>query len=332
MFFTKKEIDDEKVCKIYNAIFQNSKFPAFNDLICKTGNSTYSLINRDNEDTCERLIKIFEIKNPDLFRKKYEQAIRGDGDEERNMLKIVASSLCSLLFFYNVTESNKLEISLNGNNIAFYNSIFEFKNEVLNNPSNIDITLIGKDVNGNCVILLLESKLSEYYRYTSKKSKPISIAYLSNKISKELYNGDIGYTIINKEGKFILESQDESYADGIKQLISHFIGAANLLDKKYSMKNNYNDLELIKNCIEKNNAKVYLGEILFDERIGDLLLSSGKTCLEDYITRYKKLQRVINNKYKSDRFEMLNDVLLYSMFNNKEFKIEPAIKQFYFWL
>ncbi len=331
MIFNSENIRKRKNRDIYNAMFKHSTFPSFEKVIYQSGDNAYMLKETVKNDKCETLIELFDIDNPDLFRLKYQQAVSGDGNEESRILTLVSSTLCALLFFYNITDTNPLELELNNKRVVFSKSIFEFRNVVFSNPSNIDVTLVGKDQQGNRVVLLLESKMVEYYRDVNIKSKEeISNKYLSDKIASKLYSEDLGYEIVNSNSGFRLHSNEISYIDGIKQMISHFVGVKNLVDGKYSDKNGHGNLELMKECVEDENAKFYLGVILFDKKIGELKLSTGEACLRAFMFRYRSLVKLINERFNSSKLEMLNEVMLYSLFQNNKFFVEEKIKKFYF--
>ena len=79
----------------------------------------------------EELAERFEIKNNKLFRKKFIEACSGSGQEAMKITTMHSSSLCALLFFYNVCEGNELVLSLgndgNKNTYVFNQSFLSFK-------------------------------------------------------------------------------------------------------------------------------------------------------------------------------------------------------------
>ena len=118
------------------------------------------------------LINIFNIKDSTLFEEKYKMAVGGSGNEGDKITTLHSSSLCALLHFYNV-EKHALTLEFKTKNnkngeikrrVRFTKSVFEFKSPVIDNPSNMDVVLIGKDETSNeDVVLFLESKFAEYY-------------------------------------------------------------------------------------------------------------------------------------------------------------------------
>ena len=303
------------------------------DIIKKSVNS-FSFVDKNHEDKEKILANIFDITDKELFAEKLCMACSGSGQELRRITTLHSSSLCALLFFYNVTEANPLTIDEVG---TFTDSVFEFQSPVINNQSNMDVVLIGKDNVGKDILLFLESKFSEYINDTTTALK-ISEAYKGNEYSENIYvedclkDLDIGITK-SENGYFTITSTDKCYLGGIKQMISHYIGIRNLLDCKKTVQK----CEYQNRVHEKidSGAKIYLGEILFDHVIGDFEIGKGNKCFADYSKKYNKLagklNRAIGQENKSNRFVVLEDDLKYSMFRNDGYKheVEDKILQFY---
>ena len=313
---------------------------AFNFPVTKTtskGNSyTFMNTSTDDEEICQNgLANVFDIKHRDLFKIKFTQSISGDGNELQRIATVHSSSLCALLFFYNVSEDNPYVMEIEGEEYIFTYSCFEYKNTVIKGrgKSNMDVVLIGKNKSSEKqTVLFLESKFSEYYHDTDIESNNISIAYLNNKYSAALYGENslkkIGLSIKNKDSKnFILYSEEPCYLNGIKQMISHYMGIRNLCDDP-SCKN-----DEVANAVAAG-AKVILGEILFTKGIGALRIGGGEKCLLSYQKKYRALAEILNEQLRtdgmSDKITVLSDVLSYSQFQNKDFIKEPQVKRFYF--
>ena len=80
-------------------------------------------------EKCKGLESLFEIPQDrqNIFEEKYNQACSGSGHEERRITTLHSSSLCPLLFFYSVSESNPLYLKMDGVGEAkFTKSIFEY--------------------------------------------------------------------------------------------------------------------------------------------------------------------------------------------------------------
>ncbi len=329
---------------LYETMWGNlkSEFP----VVTTNGNSINSYSFSNTSTTCEnicssRLIELFEITDKDLFKEKFHQSCGGSGNEITRISTLHSSALCALLFFYNVTDKHPLKLTINGRDCIFIHSRFEFKNPVIKNPSNMDVTLVGRYADsGNPVILFLESKFSEYMERTDDKLE-ISAAYLDNKISNSIYESNwssLGITHTkaktvektikkdNKEKKvavrvFNIESDEPCYLEGIKQMISHFIGVNNFIDKGPVT---YDPLV----SFVRKDADIYLGAILFDKGIGDFENSKGVSCYESYKTKYEKLVDILNGQCTP--VTVIKELFSYSMFENSDFITEDKIKEFYF--
>ena len=286
----------------------------------------------DKEKCAERLAELFQITDKDLFRQKFRQSIGGSGQELKRIATLHSSSLCALLFFYQVTEENPYSMVLDGEEYVFTYSFFEYQNQVIEgrNPSNMDVVLVGKnEKNGNPVVLFLESKFSEYYERAGKKLKDIARAYLDNKYSKPVYEReflkDMKMRIEEEEGNpdFTLVSDEVSYLEGFKQMISHYVGVRNFCEGKRVKK----DQEI--EAAVSDGAKILLGEIVFE-----LPMEEGECCLASYRENYcilaKELNRQIAKSGNEGQISVLNDVLSYSQFKESECVKEERIKKFYF--
>lgn len=343
--------DDDK--KKYNKLKDNYK----------------GLIKPNYDSEVKKLfIKRFGIKNETDFKDKYDMAVSGSGNESFKITTLHSSSLCCLLFFYNVSKNNPLTLKFETNKgerrVTFTESVFEFKNKVISSPSNIDVVLIGKDEDKkNTILLFLESKFAEYY-LSSGKTCDLGEGYLKNKIGAKLYkikhdlNNDLGsmdygkpyyleglkclgVTIEKnkqkKNGKdkdvYKIQSNKISYIDGIKQMISHYIGIKNLMDGKYhSSKGKQQQIikEIIKN---KDDIIFILGEIAFE-----LPNEAAMTALNNYRENYELLAEIIAEQEPANsRFEILKDLRFYSEITEDErtkgeknnYKVDEKVKAFY---
>ncbi len=296
----------------------------------KRSTNSYSFSNastNDKEACSNRLIELFKITNKDLFKEKFHQSCDGNGNEIKRIATLHSSALCALLFFYNVTETNPLRLKINNRDCDFVYSRFEFKTPVINNPSNMDIVLVGRySDTGKFVILFLESKFSEYMERTGKHLK-ISSEYLNNEYSKEIYKDSIldklsiTKTYETGEEKFTIASTERCYLEGIKQMISHFIGVNNFISKGPVTMD-----ALISSVRE--DADIYLGTILFDKSIGDYEIRKGVTCFESYKEKYEKLADILNSQATS--VYVIRELFSYTMFENIDFIKEDKILEFYF--
>lgn len=303
--------------------------------IASSNSYTFSNTSTENEDICrDRLAEIFKISNMSLFKLKFSESISGSGQELKRISTVHSSSLCALLFFYNVSEENPYILKICGNEYAFTYSFFEYQNTVIEgrNPSNMDVVLVGNNKNtGKPVILFVESKFSEYYERTGTQLE-VAKEYLNNKYSEPIYKNNgllkMGFHIIEEGGKnFIITSDDICYVEGIKQMISHYVGVRNFVD-------NPSPKDKVIAEAAFNGAEIMLGEILFTKGIGQILIDNGKSSLDSYKEKYKILAGIMNKQLfidgKSNKIKVLSDVLSYSIFENSSFIKEEQIKKFYF--
>lgn len=297
---------------------------------------TFSKTSAEDKDVCrDGLAEIFKIANNDLFRQKFGQSIGGSGQELKRIATVHSSALCSLLFFYNVSEENPYTMEIEGEEYIFTYSCFEYQNKVIENrnPSNIDVVLVGiHKNNGMPVVFFAEFKFSEYYERTGNQLE-ISAEYLSNKYSEAIYRsncmGDMGLHIVEQLGNknFLLMSDEICYVEGIKQMISHYVGVRNFCD--VSVKKD----KIIANAVSAG-GKILLGEILFTKGIGQLLIGNGEKALDSYQEKYRILAKTMNNQLNiygmGNQITVLSDILSYSLFQNSNCIKEEQIKRFYF--
>ena len=350
-----KSMDGRKK-KLYCALWENNDFINKNaNLIEKSTSSRYKKPSRNSYcfagkgKTEDLLTNVFKPDDPDLFKEKFSMAVSGSGHELPKICTLHSSSLCALLHFYNITDKkplilNGLETSKTKRTIKFTKSLFEYKSPVINpnHPSNMDVVLIGKDMESDeDIVFFLESKFSEYYTGAGKKSTAISTKYFQEKyFSAPLYKDDVldkmGFQVADKNTKSfkLLSKAEPFYIGGIKQMISHYTGIRNVLKGSYFpetdrdkavKQNEVNDLL-------KNGATVILGEIVFDRFIGDLELKPGLKCGAIYSQKYEiladEIGKLIKNE-KVERFEILKKELGYSLFLTNPHKTEDRIRQFY---
>ena len=282
----------------------------------------------DKNDKFQTLEQAFNIilpsscapkKNHSLFRTRFLEAAYGKGSELREITQLNSSALVALMCFYPVNDLNPIKITLvaDGTNhtLSLTELHLEKENPVYtpNRPSSIDIALYGKDVSsGENVVLFLESKFGEYFRSENCRA---------GKSYKEFYSEIVNIQSEQNLRMDINFKADESgvevngpthYCEGIKQMISHYIGSENSYE------------------LNQENRTIYLGTILFDF---SSLAPDSKNSLEDYKTCYKGLARILNsiaNNHKED-IRLIDDAFTYQEFFSKvaEFKLDEDVKEFY---
>ncbi len=316
------EMMDNTKNLVYWEFFANSEIPgAFEktEWHGKPSDNSFSFVVEEH-DKCNALIEIFGIKNEELFREKYNQAINGDGNEKKRINVLHSSSLAALLFFYGIDKNHPLKLEIEGDDYTFDRSFFEVKTVVNGtHQSNMDVVLEGKNVQGESVALFLECKFSEYLN--SGK-----YAGISAEVYKQAYT-DLGLfksstlePIMAKENNGELElstSKPYHYCAGIKQMISHYMGVRNYAER------GDNALDENSQFKGKQPDVILLGEILFkfDEKVDP----KGKYRI--YAEDYRKLAKAINEKNTVKKLRMLNDVLCYQDIENRT--LDVRVKRFY---
>lgn len=339
---------DNKRKNIYTIIDNNTRSWDIKVKKTKWGNgvskNSYSFDIKDIENKykdkkieviSDYLKKTFEINESEFssFDRAITQVCSGSGNEAEKITVLLSSSLCCLLFFYNIKEK-PIEIDLGNNNIVRFNrAFFEVQNEVINNTSNVDVVLVSENKK---TVLFLESKFAEYYLYNG--CYHISTQYLDHRISKTFYNTEImnsfNFTIKTKKDGTIEKKTDEDgyetfcvdskktinkkckgYVEGVKQMMSHYIGVDNFLENKQKIIKQINDvLEL------PNDIKVFLGEIMFNFQDNTDMVAY----LQDYEDKYFQLkEHLTSNK----NIILLPKVLHYSDYKNR---LNAKIRQFYY--
>ena len=310
------------------------------------------------------LANAFDIKDESkraLFTQKTEQACSGSGEEALKITTMHSSSLCSLLCFYGISDKNKLEIKLEDDKTyVFTESFFEFQNEVIKgrSPSNMDVVLVGyeKENINQKVVLFLESKFTEYHSLSSSMS--IANSYLANTYGKVIYNKLEKRGIYNiitsnkqdeKEFKFSVPqnqtqkngkkvSKENVYLEGIKQMISHYIGVRNLLDGNIVSSRNCDIHNEIVKDINEKCAKVLLGTIIFED------LYQESKYFNKYKDRYEEIAKILNevsrlsdnekNITSTEQLTILEKPLTYAgVFlseEGKQFELDEKVEKYYF--
>jgi hypothetical protein len=249
-----------------------------------------------------------------------------------------------------VDDKHILTLPLEGKNIAFSFSAFEFKNPVIGYPSNMDVVLVSKD---RKTVLFLESKFSEYYVNAGVYGTPISVQYETNKYSKDFYEENwlksigIGKKYIRnkKTGKeeIQLSTTEESlnYLDGFKQMISHYVGIRRRIKEHEHIASdlepkNKETADLILEALKNPESKVYLGEILYDKFYSPEDSNNQpnpQTVLENYSKLYShladKMNEIIKEDGLADKFVVLKDEITYSEVMKRHLYLEPMTRYFY---
>lgn len=296
--FDRSEIDkcfpdtplNEVFCKKWGKYSTNSyQFSKYNDY--KEYKALEKKTKYYRDKIRKSICKVFDINPKDEeFENKFNWAVDGEGDELSKITAVTSSSLCALLCFYNISKERPLYLDIDKKKTKFTASIFEWENPVFKMPSSIDVVLIGhqEGKGGKKVIYFVESKFSEYY--DTSKCYP-SKQYLEDRIGKLIYQNFVFKKVIKMNidrdkgskqdsGTFTIGG-DKQYANGVKQMISHYIGVNNFLEGK--REHNFGKfLGFI------DNANIYLGTIAY--KIGD----GDNTPFEKYQDLYNNVTKALN--------------------------------------
>jgi len=327
---------------IYNEFFSKSNLEAKVENTIWRGHpskNSFCFINpkvkyKEREDVVlNKLKEVFNIKS-DSFKKKFKMAISGDGQEVKRISTLHSSSLAALLLLYSVAKDKILKCTLDGKDYTFNDCYFEVKTNVKGSHfSNMDVVLIGKNLEDKDVIFFLESKFSEYFNtgmcnnisldYKDKYEK-LGLSYNNEAIPGLRF--EIGKGTDNNDCMQI-KSDTPHYCSGIKQMISHFIGVTNFatngakaMDSTQEEQPFYHELA---NMQKNEGTEIILGEVLFD--FSDKI-SNGKTILNNYSTIYEALAKVLSAH--TSKLYVLPKILTYQELL-KDFELDKKVKDFY---
>jgi hypothetical protein len=280
--------------------------------------------------------EVFEIRS-NSFDEKYQMAISGDGQEVKRISTLHSSSLTALLLLYSVKDKT-LNCTLNDKKYIFNDCFFEVKTNVKGSHfSNMDIVLVGKDSDDKDVIFFLESKFSEYLN--TGMCNNISIDTYKQKydnlglLNQNAIQG-LSFKENTKENCLQIKSETPQYCAGIKQMVSHYLGVTNFIEKgAEALDPKQKHMRLYKepfdrlNELLKNGANIILGEVLFafDDMV-DKKDNKGETKRSKYTKLYEKLAEILNEK--TSKLYILPKVLTYQELL-KGFELDKKVKDFY---
>lgn len=104
------ELKNENKKLLYKHLWENKHF-GFN--VIRTGKTDpsyeFEFAGKSFVDFIgEAIADNFDIKDKEFFLEKFNMSCSGTGDEIKKITTLHSSSLCALLFFFNVREYNKL--------------------------------------------------------------------------------------------------------------------------------------------------------------------------------------------------------------------------------
>jgi hypothetical protein len=298
----KKKFKPEFLRNYFNNLIQREK----DQFMCNSANGPIRLVK-----TAQEYFGFCEEK----YAENYNRQISGSGKESGKIDSIESSSCLAFSCFCNVDENHPITIEVDGDLIQFTQCYFEVQNRVITIPSNIDILLINYEKN---ILLYLESKFTEYICQAHQAPTIIGTKYFSN--YETLMNQLSEFVDVKSHTMIPQPAIPHIYYDGIKQMISHFIGVCQgpaIQDKLYFK---FHDLW--------KKSKIYLGTILYK--------FPGDEGNESYIECYSKLYSQLSNTLNRVKFEdqknvhILNQVLTYQdVFAHNPDILSDKIAQYY---
>lgn len=250
--------------------------------------------------------RVFDTCTPTSdFHNAFTQVITGGGQEKDKINTLHSSSLLGLLCFYAINDNNRLKIRLpfDGKDVEFeFNEVkFEKTNPVFYpsvGKSHIDIALYGY-ANGKRAVLYLESKFSEYLS-NARSSFSKKYKYFYDELDKEgcfsqlniVYNNNG----VDNNNDNDLELSGKHYCEGLKQMISHTIGAINS---------------------DEEETEIYLAPILFN-----FWNTNNETTFSNYSVAYSRLAQGLVKLINK-----LGDLDDYSQLFEDEYKVKPTLKK-----
>ena len=331
---------------IYNNFFSKSNLTVKIEKTIwrgKPSENSFCFINPEvkyktrDKEVLKKLKEVFEIQS-NSFDEKFQMAISGDGQEVKRISTLHSSSLAALLLLYSVKNDKTLNCTLNYKKYIFNDCFFEVKTNVTGSHfSNMDIVLVGKDSDDKDVIFFLESKFSEYLNtgicnnisIDAYKQKYDNVGLLNQNAIQGLF-----FEVNTNENCLQIKSETPQYCAGIKQMISHYLGVTNFIDKgaealdpKQRQMSIYKEPFDRLNELLKKGAQIILGEVLFAfDDIVDKMDNKGETKRSKYTKIYKELAKILNDK--TSKLYILPEVLTYQELL-KDFKLDNKVRAFY---
>lgn len=167
------------------------------------------------EEQFKHICKAFQLDDTDKhISDLFHAAACGSGNEWMEINQLNSSSLLSFLCFHRV--SSERHITINGE--EYDRVMFEVKSplEKSSAPSNMDVVLLNDNT-----VLFLESKFSEYLT-----SKNVKVSTYYNKYYDDVFDGNFEFKgfRFKKQDQTWKADGDGAYMEGIKQMISHYLG------------------------------------------------------------------------------------------------------------
>ena len=264
---------------------------------------------------------VFNISSP-LFDAYYQQAVSGKGNEIARIKTLHSSALLSLLCFSCINETTPITITIEGHQVSFTSVKFEFDKGMVgidqdgnSHYSNIDVMLVSDDGD---IVLLLESKFTEYLTW-GKQTGISDVVYgqYYDQIKPVLDEMGLtysppkdknGYEVHGYMNLEAIKGATHVYASGLKQMLSHALGASSYAKVK-------------------PRSKIYLASILY--RFPSEL-DCGK--LANYVKAYRIWVKGLNHlTCKPSNLTVLDEPFYYQdvFVDSNALFMPERVKQYY---
>jgi len=324
-----EELKDNSVKAFYKEMWGENTF-ADRLKVKKTADSedgkakslSFDLAGSSAEGKKKGLEQVFKLADTAAFEKKFDEICAGSEEALVDITTLHSTKLLSLLMLYGVSRKNPLTLMLDGKEVTFTESKFNYQNQGIpgKEPSTIDIVLTGTSKN-KITVLFLETRFSEYC-LNLKKTMDVSREYLEDKyVSGKIYNSEklneklqLSVKPAKAKANISLKSNESMYLEGITRLIAQYNGVSNFAKGKSSI-------------------QIYLSELIFTDGIGELPIGKTKNkCFDSYSKKYEALAEIINaNNEIGENFKMLSTPLSFDKIASaKGYRLDDLVRLFYF--
>jgi len=186
------------------------------------GKSFDKILGRIIRSQFNNIRKAFDLDDTEQMRKLFHDAVCGNGNEWMEINQLNSSALLSFLCFCRVSSDRHITIGEEEYDQVMFEVRSPLEKVGRNHPvSNMDVVLL----NDNSA-LFVESKFSEYLA-----PKDFIVSPYYNKYYGEIFADKLtfsGFKFIENEHKWEADKNGEYkngvYLEGIKQMISHYLG------------------------------------------------------------------------------------------------------------
>ena len=203
----------------------------FHDIVVseEDGKETYFIsktfleIKDDIIDEQFNLIKTAFLLD-DNAKRLFHDAVCGSGNEWMEINQLKSSALLSFLCFHRVSSNCPITIGKEKYDRVMFEVKSRLEKKGRSHPvSSMDVVLLDDKSKS---ALFLESKFSEYI---TSKEKKVEVSSYYTEYYKEVFGDNLefgGFKFIENEHKWVANKQS-AYLEGVKQMISHYLGLRN---------------------------------------------------------------------------------------------------------